>query len=161
MPLCRDDHGLVVNGCPRWQEGPPSVGNICHVLQASKQGSVNWYTYRCNDQPESTEESNDHKDNVRHVDTAQTVNEDVEYQTQISSMVSKPIIRINRAIGGGGGQRLLSMEVKFISQDCERVFDTRAGLWYHTKCKHESVRNACNQCDKQFAHQGHVVTHIQ
>ena len=46
-----------------------------------------------NDQPESTEESNEHKDNVRHVDTAQTVNEDVEYQTQISSMVSKPIIR--------------------------------------------------------------------
>ena len=54
-------------------------------------------------QMESTEESNEHKDNVRHVDTAQTVNEDVEYQTQISSMVSKPIIRINRAIGGGGG----------------------------------------------------------
>ena len=72
-------------------------------MQSSKQGSVNWYTYRLNDQPESTEESNDHKDNVRHVDTAQTVNEDVEYQTQISSMVSKPIIRINRAIGGGGG----------------------------------------------------------
>ena len=103
MPLCRDDHGLVVNGCPRWKEGLPSVGDIFHVLQASKQGSVNWYTYRWNDQPESTEESNEHKDNDRHVDTAQTVNEDVEYQTQISSMVSKPIIRINRAIGGGGG----------------------------------------------------------
>ena len=93
VPLCRDDHGLVVNGCPRWQEGLPSVGDIFHVLQSSKQGSVNWYTYRWNDQPESTEESNEHKDNVRHVDTAQTVNEDVEYQTQISSMVSKPIIR--------------------------------------------------------------------
>ena len=53
------------------------------------------------------------------------------------------------------------MEAKFTCQDCERMFDTRAGLWYHTKCKHESVRNACNQCDKQFTHQGHVVTHIQ
>ena len=56
---------------------------------------------------------------------------------------------------------VVSMEAKFKCQDCERMFDTRAGLWYHTKCKHESVRNACNQCDKQFTHQGHVVTHIQ
>ena len=56
---------------------------------------------------------------------------------------------------------VVSMEARFTCQDCERMFDTRAGLWYHTKCKHESVRNACNQCDKQFTHQGHVVTHIQ
>ena len=52
------------------------------------------------------------------------------------------------------------MEAKFTCQDCEKMFDTRAGLWYHTKCKHESVRNACNQCDEQFTQQGHVVTHI-
>ena len=53
------------------------------------------------------------------------------------------------------------MEAKFTCQDCERMLDTlAAGLWYHTKSKHESVRNACNQCDKQFTQQGHVVTHI-
>ena len=73
--------------------------------QASRDLSTGIRAYRWNDQPEYTEESNEHKDNVRHVDTEQTVNEDVE-QTQISSMVYKPIIRINRAIGGGGGQRL-------------------------------------------------------
>ena len=51
------------------------------------------------------------------------------------------------------------MEAKFTCQDCERMFDTQAGLWYHTQCKYESVRKAGNQCDKQFTHQGHVVTH--
>ena len=87
-------------------EKPSFEERMSGFLEFRNQGSVNWNTYRWYDQPESNEESNEHKDNVRHVDTAQTVNEDVEYQTQISSMVYKPIITINRAIGGGGGQRL-------------------------------------------------------
>ena len=129
-------------------------------LEFRNQGSVNWNTYRWYDQPESNEESNEHKDNVRHVDTAQTVNEDVEYQTQTSSMVSKLIIRINRARRRWRTE-VVSKEAKFTCQDCERMLDTlAAGLWYHTKSKHESVRNACYQCDKLFTQQGHVVTHI-
>ena len=37
----------------------------------------------------------------------------------------------------------------------------KPGIWYHTKSKHEGVKYACNQCDKQFAQQAHLTTHIQ
>ena len=52
-----------------------------------------------------------------------------------------------------------SLHVRIV-REC-LILEQGYGTTLDTKCKHESVRNACNQCDKQFTHQGHVVTHIQ
>ena len=52
-------------------------------------------------------------------------------------------------------------EAKFRCQDCERVFDSRPGLWHHTKSIHEGVQYACNQCDYQATTQGSLQRHVQ
>ena len=115
-----------------------------------------------NDQHDLNEKSSEHEDNVAEVEDvdevpAQTLNEDVEYQTQTSTTVSKPIIRNKTSTK----TEVVSEDANFKCKDCERMFDSQAGLFLHTKSKHEGVKYACNHCDYQATKQSNLIRHIQ
>ena len=56
---------------------------------------------------------------------------------------------------------VLAKEAKLKCKNCERVFNSKQNLSYHTKSQHKGVRYACNQCDYQGFTQSYLKIHIQ
>ena len=54
----------------------------------------------------------------------------------------------------------LAKDAKLKCQNCERVFNSKQNLSYHTKSQHEGVMYIYNQCDYQATTQGSLRVHI-
>ena len=108
-------------------------------------------------------ESNENNDNDENMDfagaTPHASHEDggnVEAHAQ-----TKPISPNNAANRRVKKTEVVSGDVKFECQDCERTFNSQQALRSHTKSKHEGVKYACNQCDQLFTAPNGLTQHIQ
>ena len=114
-----------------------------------------------NDKAFSNEVNTDHDTNIPDDNTifSSLKNEDctnVEHQAR-----SKPIIRNQSANRTVGRTEVVSVDSKFLCQDCERIFNNHKALSYHIKSKHEGITYACNQCHYQAPTQSSLKLHIQ
>ena len=118
-----------------------------------------------NNENDSNMENNMHVDNIAdeeknfEYDTLSTKNEDAvndEHQRQTLPIIANKSDnrRLRKTVEVSG-------VIKFECQDCQRIFNSKPGLIYHIKSKHEGVKYACNHCDHKAVQKQDLARHIQ
>ena len=54
-----------------------------------------------------------------------------------------------------------SVQKKYLCELCDKTYNTRQGLHFHSKHTHEGIKYVCNQCDFKAKHNVTLKTHIK
>ena len=54
-----------------------------------------------------------------------------------------------------------SVQKKYLCELCDKTYNTRQGLHFHSKHTHEGIKYVCNQCDFKAKHHVTLKTHIK
>ena len=55
----------------------------------------------------------------------------------------------------------MNSSIKYVCNQCDKLFTQQSNLTTHIQSKHEGVKYACNQCDYKATTQGSLKIHVQ
>ena len=64
------------------------------------------------------------------------------------------------ALQEGNGEGV-SVDSKYECEPCQKIFQSKTGLYVHKKNVHQGVKYSCDECDYQATRKQHLTVHIQ